>query len=79
MILSDRSEAHKHYIIEQFQAILPGFSNYRVKFGRGPGYAVMLFVDMRPYFSHDGKVFHLSPSSRTGVPYHSIEIQGYRP
>lgn len=79
MILSNRSQAHRDYILNQFKAILPGFNNYRLKFGRGPGYAALVIVGFRSYFSHDGRNFHhVAGLDKAGTVSHSIEIEGYR-
>lgn len=79
MILKPQTPAHRDHIREQFEAILPGFNNYRVKLGRGSGYAAMVFIDNRFYFSHDGMVFHKSSLDAREVPPHSITIEGFRP
>lgn len=81
MILENRSNAHKAYIIAQFQAILPGFNSYRVKFGRGQNYAVTVFVDMRRYISHNGRDFHYLRHIQKypDVPSHHIEVEVFRP
>lgn len=81
MILPNQTKAHRAHVVSQFENILPGFNSYRMKFGRGCGYAAMVFIDHRYYFSHDGKVFHYlrDLNRNASVPTHSIEIAEYRP